>query len=161
MNVGVDAYVSVDEVTNYLTARGQQTAWAAATDAQKQAAIIEATSFLDAAFSWVGKLADRDQPLGWPRVCAYDREGRVLEDTPIPVKNACCELANLALGGRLMPMSLSTGGAAIKRERIGDVEVEYDTQRFEGSYDYVRMILRGIGTLSGSTGIGVAKLVRT
>lgn len=160
MDVGTDAYVSIDEVTAYLTARGQVTAWAAATTPAKEAAIIEATSFLDAAFSWVGKLEDTDQPLGWPRVCATDREGRTLSDIPTPVKNACCELANLALGGRLMPMTLSTGSAAVKRDKIGDTETEYDTTRFEGSYEYVRMILRGIGSLSG-TGIGMSKLVRT
>ncbi|WP_442577857.1 DnaT-like ssDNA-binding protein [Mesorhizobium sp. ASY16-5R] len=160
MDVGTDAYVSVTEVNDYLTARGQVTAWAAASNPAKEAAIIEATSFLDAAFSWVGKLEDTDQSLGWPRVCATDREGRTLSDIPTPVKNACSELANLALGGRLMPMSLSTGSAAVKRDKIGDTETEYDTTRFEGSYEYVRMILRGIGSLSG-TGIGMSKLVRT
>jgi hypothetical protein len=160
VDVGTDAYVSAAEVTAYLTARGQVTAWAASTDAQKEAAIIEATSFLDAAFSWVGKLEDCDQPLGWPRICAKDREGRTLTDIPIAVKNACCELANLALGGRLMPMTVSTGSFAVKRDKIGDTETEYDTTQYEGSYNYVRMILRGIGSLSG-TGIGMSKLVRS
>jgi len=160
VEVGVDAYVEVDDVTAYLTARGQQVTWEAALEPAQEAAIIEATSFLDAAFSWVGKLEDTDQTLGWPRVCAYDREGRTLSGIPTPVKNACCELANLALGGRLMPMSLGGAANAVKRERIGDVEVEYDTAQVTQSYDYVRVLLRGIGKLTGS-GSGMVKLVRT
>ncbi|MEZ5781162.1 MAG: DnaT-like ssDNA-binding protein [Rhizobiaceae bacterium] len=93
MDVGVDAYVSVEEVSAYLTARGQQAAWAAAEPAAQEAAIIEATSFLDAAFSWVGKLEDLEQTLGWPRACATDREGRTLTGIPMAVKNATSELA--------------------------------------------------------------------
>jgi hypothetical protein len=158
MEVGVDAYVSVDFVTDYLTARGAEASWVAAGDKQ-EAAIIEATSFLDAAFSWVGRIADYSQSLAWPRVCAHDREGRLLEDIPVPVQNACAELANLALGGRLMPMSLATGGAGIKTERIGDVEFDYDPGIYVPTYEYVQALLRGIGGMrTGSSGI--SRLVR-
>jgi hypothetical protein len=161
ITVGTDAYASVADVTAYLTARGTVATWAAAAPTAQEAAIIEATSFLDAAFTWVGKLEDPEQTLGWPRVCAYDREGRVLEDIPTPVANACAELANLALGGRLQPMSLaSSSDAAIKREKIGDVEVEYDNSiSAAASYDYVRMLLRGIGGFR-STNSGLSRLVR-
>lgn len=158
MEVGVDAYVSVADVLTYLTARGQQAAWSAATEPQQQAAIVEATSYLDAAFSWVGKISDADQPLGWPRVCAFDREQRPLTGIPAAVENACAELANLALGGRLAPMAVAAGGFAVKQERIGDVEVQYDTARQAESYDYVRLMLRGIGSLT--TGNTMNKLVR-
>lgn len=160
MEVGVDAYVSVEQVTAYLTARGQQAAWAAADESAQEAAIIEATSFLDAAFSWVGQLADPDQTLGWPRICARDREGRLLSGIPSRVADACCELANLALSGRLMPMSLGGSDNVVKREKIGDVEVEYDTTQQSQSYDYVRMLLRGIGRISGG-GSAMVKLART
>lgn len=161
MDVGVDAYVSVEEVSAYLTARGQQAAWTGASTSVKEAAIIEATSFLDAAFSWVGKLEDLEQTLGWPRVCATDREGRRLTGIPVAVKNATSELANLALNGRLMPMTVATSSGAVTRERIGDVETEYDHSVYVSAYGYVETILRGIGRLSGAGGSGMAKLVRT
>lgn len=153
-----DIYATAQEVSDYLTARGLNVAWDAATDKQ-EAALLEATSFLDAAFSWVGKLADCTQTLGWPRVCAYDREGRVLEGTPQAVKDACAELANLALGGRLMPMELATGSAGIIKDQIGDVSVQYDASLYVPTYDYVRMILRGIGGFR-SMKTGMNKLVR-
>lgn len=158
MEVGVDAYVSVEDAETYLEARGI-TAFSAAQESAQQAAIIEATSFLDAAFAWVGRIEDTDQTLGWPRVCAYDREGRLLEDIPTAVANACAELANLALGGRLMPMTLATGTPAVVSERIGDVAVEYDTSATTQTYDYVRLMLRGIGS-QRATNVGMSKLVR-
>jgi hypothetical protein len=159
MQVGVDAYASIAEVSAYLVARGIDTAWTAATTTMKNAAIIEATSFLDASFSWVGSLEDPGQTLGWPRTDAYDADGRLLEDIPTQIKNACAELANLALGGRLMPMSLSSGSTGIKKERIGDLEIEYDTATSAASYDYVRLMLRGIGGMR-STSSGNMKLIR-
>lgn len=160
MEVGVDAYASIDEVSEYLTARGAEASWDAAEEAKQSAAIVEATSYLDAAFSWVGDIADTTQTLGWPRLCAYDREGRLLEDIPTAVKNACAELANLALGGRLLPMSLVSTQSGIRRERIGDVEVEYDLDKIAEQYQYVRLILRGIGRMQTSQS-SFAGLVRT
>jgi hypothetical protein len=160
MEVGVDAYVTVAEVLTYLTARNAHTSWAAASTGDKEAAIIEATSFLDSTFNWKGTIEDTDQTLGWPRTCAYDREGRLLEDIPTPIVNATAELANLALGGRLQPMTLVSASSGVKRERIGDVEVEYDLDRISESYTYVRMILRGIGSMQTSSSAGLG-LVRT
>ncbi|MET4294720.1 hypothetical protein ABIB06_006553 [Bradyrhizobium sp. LB8.2] len=159
MQVGVDAYASVQEVTTYLSARGASTAWAAATTQAKEAAIIEATSFLDVSFKWKGAIADITQTLGWPRDCVWDREGRLLEDIPTIIKNATAELANLALGGRLQPMELVSSGGAVKSERIGDVQVDYDLTQVSAQYDYLRTMLRGIGGMSTTT--GMAKLVRT
>lgn len=161
MEVGVDAYASIEEVSEYLTARGVAQAWDDAEAPDQEAAIVEATSFLDAAFIWNGKILDKSQTLGWPRYSAYDREGRVLSGIPTAVKNATSELALLALGGRLEPMSLATDASGnIKREKIGDVEVEYDTaSTVAASYDYVRMLLRGIGGYR-STNAGVSRLVR-
>ena len=159
MEVGVDAYASVEEVTAYLSARGVSTTWEAADDPAKEAAIIEATSFLDASFKWVGRIEDVDQSLGWPRLCAYDREGRLLSDIPAAVKNATAELSNIALGGRLQAPQLAAG-TPVKRERVGDVEMEYDGYRADPSYDAVKMILRGIGTFL-SANSGTIKLVRT
>ncbi|MDN3273387.1 hypothetical protein QWJ07_03970 [Frankia sp. RB7] len=146
-------YATVEEVTAYLTARGLNAAWDAAGGTKQNAALVEATSFLDAAFSWVGSIADSSQTLAWPRLCAYDREGRVLDGIPQQVKDACSELANLALGGRLMPMDLASNSATVKRDKIGDVEVEYDTTNQQSCYDYVRMILRGIGGLRTNSGM--------
>lgn len=160
VTIGTDAYVSEAEVTAYLAARGSDTAWVAAGTTKQSAAIIEATSYLDANFRWTGTLADTEQPLGWPRVDAYDREGRLLPDIPAALKNACSELANLALGGRLMPMNLaSSNSSAVKRRKIGDVEVEYANGSSDASYDYVSMLLAGIGAQRSATN-GSVKLVR-
>lgn len=150
MDVGVDAYASIAEVSAYLLARGTDSSWLAAIPAKQSAAIVEATSFLDASFTWVGRLEDCDQTLGWPRVCAWDKEGRRLEGIPTQVKNATAELANLALGGRLMSMSLASSSTAIKSERIGDVQVDYSDEASDASYDYVTLLLRGLCINSNS-----------
>ncbi|WP_398470712.1 DnaT-like ssDNA-binding protein [Tardiphaga sp.] len=159
MQVGVDAYASIAEVSAYLSARGLDTAWDAATQVKQEAAIIEASSFLDASFTWTGRLLDPSQKLGWPRYEAYDGEDRPLEGIPSQVKDACAELANLALGGRLMPMAIASGSTGIKRERIGDVEIEYDNATTAASYGYVQLMLRGLGGMR-STNAGNMKLIR-
>lgn len=159
MQVGIDAYASAEEVTDYLNARGASAAWDASSPEIQEAAIVEATSFLDVSFKWKGTISDTSQTLGWPRTCVWDREGRALEGIPTIIKNATAELANLALDGRLLPMERATGEGGVVRDKIGDVEIEYDLDHIASKYDYVRTMLRGIGGMN--TTAGMAKLVRT
>ncbi|WP_020184542.1 DnaT-like ssDNA-binding protein [Methylopila sp. 73B] len=149
--VGTDTYATLAEADAYLSSRGVS-AWDGAYPPAKEAALIEATAFLDAAFAWAGKIEDTAQALSWPRICVKDREGRTLSGIPVAVKNAAIELAALAVGGRLSAMALQDNGGAIKSEEIGDVRVQYDTATIRpANFDYVEMLLRGLGTLRSKT----------
>ena len=153
--VGTDAYISQADADAYWLDRNNA-AWAAASSDEKDAAIREATQYLDGEYAWVGSLADYDQVLGWPRVDAYDDEGRYYTATPSKVEQATAELALEALSGRLVPAEERDG--QVKREKVGTIEQEY----FEGapggrSYRFVTQLLSGLIEGSGS---GIAASLR-
>lgn len=59
-------------------------AWTAATAAQKDAALIYATSLLDAYMDWYGSQASSGQALRWPRTGIVTKEGYSVSDSTIP-----------------------------------------------------------------------------
>jgi len=145
-----DSYISNTDVDAYWVARND-VSWAAATSAEKDAALREATQYLDGKYAWVGVIDSTTQLLGWPRTSAYDDEGRQLTGIPAKLEQACAELALQALSGMLVDPSADRGGKT-KREKVGDIEVEY----FSGAssqklYAFVDMLLKGITLNSGST----------
>ncbi len=75
-----NAYVSVAAADSYFAARNN-TVWSSKTTAEKEAAILYATSFLDAAFLWIGHITHDEQALGWPRGWAYDHEDRLISNS--------------------------------------------------------------------------------
>ncbi len=97
ITVGVDTYATVAEADVYASAR-LWTAWAALTDAQKEARLVEAARYLDTTYSWKGRIADEAQALAWPRQNFADLEGRNYStSTTLPqIKWAQIELANMA-----------------------------------------------------------------
>lgn len=158
--VGTNAYATSEEVAAYWEARNDA-AFGEAVESAQEAAIIAATAYLDANFRWVGRIASTSQLLGWPRACARDHEGRDLTGIPQRVKDATAELAKLALSGPLVSMSLGGTQGAIKREKLGPVDIEYDTTagNASGGYSFVVSLLRGIGSFKD--GSGTLKVVRT
>lgn len=160
LTVGTNAYATSEEVAAYWEARNDNT-FDEAGEAQQDAVIIAATAYLDANFRWSGRIASTAQLLGWPRSCAYDHEGRTLSGIPQRVKDATAELAKLALSGPLVSMSVGGTQGAIKREKFGPVDIEYDTTagNASGGYSFVLSLLRGIGSFKD--GSGTLKVVRT
>jgi hypothetical protein len=156
LTVGTDAYVSLAEANAYFVARSNST-WAGTSEAAKEAAIIKATAYMDASYDWKGKIYNDletngvpVQPLGWPRKYVWDIQGRKIDNTiPKGVKDACCELAYLALGGDLVQMQLGVG--RITSERVGQVAVTYDGNTTSDGYAYVNLLLRGLGSLRGGS----------
>lgn len=103
LTVGSDAYLSVAAADSYHAARGRAT-WAAASMADREAAIIAATQYVDARYRFVGRPAAPDQPLAWPRLDAMAADGRTLDEIPAAVVHATAELALIALDGPLVPV---------------------------------------------------------
>jgi hypothetical protein len=164
-----NSYLDVAEADNYFTDRLNATSpdgnqWSNASTEDKQGALVEATHYLDATYTWVwgnppwefnryrhltretlnmySPLQNSDQALEWPRISAYDLETyRLLDSVPQKVKNATAELALIALDGALLP----TQGRRIKRERVGQLEVEYqdNASAREQSFPIIDRMLRG------------------
>ena len=146
-----DSYVSNADADSYWVDRNNTT-WSSANNAERDAALREATLYMDGKYSWVGSLKATDQSLNWPRVNAYDVQGREVSDIiPVKVEQACSELALQALAGTLVDPSADRGGRT-KKEKVGEIEVEYfsdsSTQKL---YAFVDMILSSVTINSGST----------
>ena len=149
-----ESYVTVAEADTYWSYRNNGT-WAAAAPAAKEAALREATQFLDGSYKWAGSLVSSAQKLLWPRVVGIDRSGREISSTSIPsaIKSAQCELALEALGGRLMA-SLERGGA-VASESVGALSVSY----FQGApgsrkYPFINLIVKDL-TESGAGSVSI------
>lgn len=158
--VGTNTYLSVSDADTYWSNRGN-TDWSAASTAAKEAALREATQYVDGAFNFIGTQVITNV-LAWPRDNVFVEQGNFYGltyiNTVIPpqVKNATAELALEALTARLAP-TLARGGA-VKREKVDVIEVEY--MNFAPSskvYAFAAMILKPLTTGSKS----VRKLTRS
>jgi hypothetical protein len=145
------SYSSVADASALHAARNTA-AWFAASLAEQEAALIEATDWVDS-HDFVGEIEFGAQALAFPRLYAYDREGRLLVGVPAQVKRATILLAADALSGALRPSTAATSGA-LKRKKVGPLELEY----FEGgqatarSFPEVDALLRGL-VVGGPGGI--------
>jgi hypothetical protein len=145
-----ESYVSVAEADTYFTSLGNP-AWAADT-AAKEVALRKATQYLDDTYQWKGKLVSDTQALGWPRTGVYDSEGRDISDSvPVKLKKAAFELALTSITTPLVEDL--TNAAFVKREKVGELEVEYQagapTAR---QFTLVERLLSGLYTSTGSGG---------
>lgn len=126
-----DSYLSIADSDTYATDHfigTDLTTWNGASTSDKEAALRQATQFIDSNFRdrFPGRIRSESQALEWPRSGALDRSGRTLNDVPDIVKNATVELAKdrLVDGTNLVPAEAR--GGKIKRQRVeGAVEVEY------------------------------------
>ncbi len=149
---GTNSYMDAAEADAHFAARGVD-GWAVASQIARDAALMEATAYIDGTFRFVGCISDAEQPLAWPRVDAVDREGR-RHDGLIPdkVARACAELALIALSGPLAP-PLERGGK-IRSESVGAMSVAYADDAPPGRlFPYVEIILAPL--LDPSAGLSV------
>lgn len=145
-----ESYASVANADAYWTARNV-TAWGTATTAAKEAALREATLYLEGNYRWIGTRTWTTQALSWPRVIreGIDLNGKVLTSLMVPgeLLKACCELAyEVISNGSLLP-SMDRGGL-VKSESVGPLAVVYmDGAPSLKSFPMVDMLLHPI--LSG------------
>ena len=126
-----DAYVSVEFADEFFSARGNQT-WAGLGSADKEAAIIKATDYLEAVYweKWQGEKLKADQALAFPRKPF---------GMPAKFKSAVCELAIRANAGELM----SDIERLTTKEKVGSIEVEYAQNADPATkYAYVASLLK-------------------
>ena len=155
---GAEAYASIATIGAYWTKRSHMalaTTWSAATDAQKEGAAREASTYLDATFGafYRGARRGRLQGLLWPRSDAKDEAGYSLPDLPSEIVTATCELAARALSA---PLAADIDlGARVKSQTKKVGPIEKTTEYFDGgseatktSYGMVSLMLATV--LNGS-----------
>ncbi len=123
--VGTDSYVSVANADTYWSNRNNS-AWAAASTADKEKALRFATEYIDGTYEgrWVGEHpGSASQVLAWPRNGAVDSEGRDVTGIPQRVADATARLALEALTDFLS--AAEDRGGRISRAAVGPLDVSY------------------------------------
>lgn len=113
-----DSYASVADCQAYAAAHGLEFE---GDDAALEAALRNATVYLDTEYSFKGERADAAQALEWPRVNA----GAPPDVVPSQVVSACCELAVRALAGPLRQDISSTAAGAVTETTVGPITKRY------------------------------------
>lgn len=123
-----NAYATLAQVDAHHALIGN-TQWATISQAQREAAIVRATRFLDASYLWCGEIASEAQALRWPRLGCEDRDGREISTQTIPkaILEATAEAALLLYRGEAVGAGSSTqaNSGPIQRVKAGSVEVEF------------------------------------
>lgn len=140
-----ESYVDITYVTAYFTKRGV-TEWDAITN--KESAIIKAMDYFESSFEFKGTKLNDNQALAFPR---YIND---LVEYSTRIKNAICELALKTATTNL----LEDTEQRVKREKVGELEVEYDTNDSQTvKYNFVYNLIAPWLNSSGFS----AKIVRT
>ncbi len=162
-SASANSYTTVVEGNAYHEFHLYASTWNAATDERKAQALVWATSMLDTYFEWFGCVATQVQALGFPRIGAYDKQGRLLSALTIPVDlvRATAELARKMLSADRTEDEKASSGGDIKDLKVGPIEIEY----VEGTSsdlpiipDHVVAMLSHLGDYR--SGIGGAVTVR-
>lgn len=145
MPEGANVFASVAFADSYLGARGGGTTWSTAATEAKEAALVQATDYLNG-MPWKGRKAVAGRVLAWPRVDATDADGYVIADNIVPeqVQAACVELALLAVQGKPLLSAIERGGK-VKRKKVGPIETEFEDGAPAGTqYPAIDALLRGM-----------------
>ena len=148
LTVGEDTYIAVADADAYFAARNV-TGWTSAPSVAREAALLQATAYIDGSYAFRGRVADPGQSLSWPRRDAVDSEGRLLSGIPHRVEHATAELALIALAGDLAP-PLERGGKVL-REKVGPIEVDYMPDAVSGrSFPLIDLLMKPLLRLATS-----------
>lgn len=180
-----NAYCLASDGDAYFAGRLFASAWTNATQQQKEAALIYATTLLDRE-KWVGTkgsttVSSYTQALAWPRRWAPSLEFDQQEDyiaeyfvdltvayysslvIPQPIIRATCELALALLqAGTTDPFVDANGTRNIKREKVDVIETEYlDVQqrtRGLGLFPQVIALIAPLLRTQSGAGAGVERV---
>ena len=144
---GSNCYVSVAAADAYHLARGG-TAWAEAITGVKEAAILEATIWLNGQ-SWKGrKVASRT--MAWPRADVVDGDGWPVATDTVPevVGMACAELAGEIVAGS---DPLAVQDRAMSEMSVGPISISYEQGAAKApTFPAVTALLRGLVYSAGT-----------
>ena len=103
-DTAANSYATRDQASAIFDGRPGASAWASANDAKRDAALIEATSEIEARFTWRGEKASATQDLAFPR-SGIARDGVPVAADTIPAEliRAVSLYADFLLGGGESP----------------------------------------------------------
>ena len=112
----------------YFSARGDS-AWAALSEPEKEAALVKASASLSDAqrYAFKGRKAQGyAQRMPWPRSGAVERHGDAIPDNVVPfqVVDATCYLAGLVAQGEDLTPALKRGGQ-VQSKTVGPITTVY------------------------------------
>jgi len=152
-----DSYVSLADFETFIANRNITTT---ATDAAKEAALREATSFVDAGYLFPSTPLLAAQALSFPRFSQYYIEGKLIDiGVPAKLEEAVCLLANEALSGSLTPMD-DTSAIKRIREKVDVIEEETEYAGAKGARKFIA-VDRLLAQIGGNNRGGSASLVRS
>jgi hypothetical protein len=132
-----NCYVSLDYAEEYMKNTGHKD-WATLSDNDKKAYLINATNYIDRTYGKIGwkgiKKYHRNQPLCFPRVELYDKDGFEVEGIPEELKKAVCEAGFISITTSLFSVKDSSG--SVKKQKVDVLEVEYYSES-ETSGEYI------------------------
>lgn len=115
-----NGYTTVAAVRAYALDRGDDLT--AINDTDLGAAIVRATDFMDAAFTYIGTQKNIDQGTQWPRSYTHSRYAGL----PRPILDACCKLAARAARGTSLfvdpTVDPSGQNVSSKTTKVGPIE---------------------------------------
>jgi len=142
---GTNSYVSEAEATAYFADRLHADAWTAATEGNRQKALIMACKLLDGHIVWAGYKTDDAQPLQWPRIGVT---GIAMDVVPASVIMAQMELALILLKTDVTALPDTAGIKSL--EVAGAVKLSMDpADRVKVIPDSVFALVCGYGTRTG------------
>ena len=153
-----DSYLSVDDADTYHTAQGAPTTWSDSTDPEKEAALRQATAYLDNRYGprWVGSRINSTMALAWPRRYVTDRDGYTVDAAAVPrgVKNATAYIAlKIREGDTLVPDVDPGANAVAETVTVGAISISSSYSGDPGTsplYPQAEMMLRDLIQAAGS-----------
>lgn len=149
-----ESYASVADVDSYALARGM-TAWTGI-DSVKEAALRNATQYIDATYRFKGYRLAQAQALMWPRSgVMFDRFTLASDAIPPMLKTACMELAIKAISGSLI---VDPDSQYVTDVQVGPIKKSMSAPQNGGqkTYSLIDSLLRDLVT----GGAGSVELVR-
>ena len=124
---GANAYASIQDFDVYHEAQNN-TALVDMDAEPKAAALLRATVILNAK-PWKGRKVYSGgsvRVMQWPRYDVLDEDGVLIESDDIPpqVKDACCELAGIIIGGD-DPLAVRERGGLVQSESVAGISTVY------------------------------------
>lgn len=125
--VASNTYCTRAEADAYHEGHVDGAVWTAATTAQRDVALVQATRLLDAYVAWRGLRANTAQALCWPRsLLTYPDTGESVSPSaiPPPVVRATAEQARLLLAGD-RAAELDATAQGLSKMSVGPVAMEF------------------------------------
>jgi hypothetical protein len=151
-----NTYTTLAEADSYIEGRLYNTAWDAATDDNKNRALVWATALLDQHFDWEGVIYSDTQALRFPRGFIEKPDGYYWDSNIIPdlLKDATVEMAYVLLQSDKWSQP-GLLGLGLTKAKVGSLAVEISedmaTELFPQN---IRVMLEPLGTMKSIAAVG-------